>query len=60
MYITAGVLKEDVELKPEKNDLTWVDVNDTLFFLNAFGQGNCYTYLRRALYVLTEDEHHLG
>ena len=32
MYITAGVLKEDVELNPEKNDLTWVDVNDTLSF----------------------------
>ena len=59
MYITAGILNEDVELKPEKNSLTWVDINDTQFFLNAFGQGNCYTYLRRALYVLTGDARYL-
>lgn len=59
LYITTGVLKEDIELKPEKNDLLWVDVNDRDFLIQSYGQGNCYTYLKRSLYVLTKDAKYL-
>lgn len=55
LYVTAGVLKEDVELKEESNQLIWVDVDDIEFLMNAYGQGSCYTYLRRALFTLTGD-----
>ena len=52
MYVTAGVLKEDVEVRPEVNPLVWVDITDTNFFLEAFGFGNCFTFLHEAMVTL--------
>lgn len=52
MYITAGVLKHDVELKSEKNPLLWVDVTDTETLLNANGDGHCYTFMREAMKIM--------
>ena len=53
MTVMAGVLNKDVELKPEKNDLMWVDITDTnTLVLATFGNGNCYTYMKEALSIL--------
>ncbi len=55
LYVTAGVLKHDVELKPEKNELCWINCTDTDTLLNStFGNGNCLVFLRRALLALEE------
>ena len=56
LYITAGILKHDVELKEEKNSLHWVSVIDNRVLLgDTFGDGNCYVYVRRALLALEEE-----
>lgn len=52
MYISIGVLKQDVDLKEEKNPLHWIDVSDTNTLLNANGDGNCYTFLVEGLAVV--------
>ena len=50
LYMTAGVLKHDVELKEEKNSLHWISINDDDTLLHdTFGNGNCYVFLKRAL-----------
>ena len=55
LYVTAGVLKHDIELKPEKNELCWIDCIDTDTLLNStFGDGNCLVFLRRSLLALEE------
>jgi 8-oxo-dGTP diphosphatase len=56
MYIFLGVLHKDVKLVEEKNPLLWVDVNDTEKLLNAYGDGNCYTYTKEALRIISEIE----
>lgn len=56
LYITAGILKYDVELKEEKNSLHWVSVIDNRVLLgDTFGDGNCYVYVRRSLSALNEE-----
>lgn len=53
MMVTAGILKSDIELKPEVNRLEWVDIWDIdKLIYRSFGHGNCYTYLREALDIL--------
>lgn len=52
MYISIGVLKEDITLKEEKNPLHWISIRDTDSLLNANGDGNCYTFLVEGLAVL--------
>lgn len=52
MYITAGILKNDVELKPEKNELLWVPITATETFINAYGMGNCLMFLKEARILL--------
>ena len=55
LYITAGVLKHDVELKEEKNKLYWVSPYNTEIILDkTFGDGNCLVYLRRAIRRLSQ------
>lgn len=55
LYVTAGVLKHDVDLKEEKNSLHWISINDDDTLLhNTFGDGNCYVFLKRALLRLWE------
>lgn len=44
LYITAGVLNKDVMLRLEKNQLFWLDRNDWVSLINAYGNGNCLTY----------------
>lgn len=53
LYVMAGVLDRDVELKPEKNKLKWIDIDDVSTILcESFGYGNCFLFLREALKVL--------
>ncbi len=52
MYITAGILNKDVKLIEEKNPLKWIPITDQLTFVNAFGDGNCWTFLLEAIRVL--------
>ena len=53
MFITAGVLKEDVTLVEEKNPLLWIPIADADTFLHkCVGNGNCYVFLREAIKVL--------
>lgn len=52
MYITAGVLKNEVQLKAEKNELVWVPIVDTNTFINAYGMGNCLVFLNEAIKLL--------
>ena len=52
MYITCGVLNRDLELKPEANDLLWVDIDDYELLLTAYGDGNCLTFLVQAMRLL--------
>ena len=57
LYITAGILKEDVELKTEKNQLLWVGFAELSQFIDSnisFGHGNCLVYLMRAKIILSE------
>lgn len=53
LYVTAGILKRDVEIKDEKNPTTWISIDDldTIAF-KTMGFGNCYTYLCEAMDVL--------
>lgn len=53
IFVTAGILKYDVELVEEKNHLKWIDIDDVEHFVHASaGLGNCYTYLLEAMDVL--------
>lgn len=52
LYITYGVLNKDVELKPEKNPLTWIYDFD---FLRACGfDGDCAVFMNRVLRFIRE------
>lgn len=52
MFITAGILKEDVNLIEEKNPLLWVPITDIDTFLyKCIGNGNCYVFLCEAMKV---------
>lgn len=55
MYITIGVLVNNVELKEEKNPLVWVDIKDVNTFIHANGDGRCYTYLVQGLRLLQDE-----
>lgn len=56
LYVTAGVLKQDIELKEEANKLEWVDTWDIdKLIYRSFGNGNCYTYLREELDILGKE-----
>ena len=48
----AGILNKDVKLIEEKNPLKWIPITDQLTFVNAFGDGNCWTFLLEAIRVL--------
>ena len=53
LFVTAGVLKHEVELKAERNTLEWVDVwNIDKIIYRSFGHGNCYLYLREAVDII--------
>lgn len=53
LYISAGILKNNVVLKEEKNRLEWVAIDDMDKILKqSFGNGNCVTYLLESLDVL--------
>lgn len=53
IFVSAGILKHDVELIEEKNHLEWIDIDDVEHFVHgSAGLGNCYTYLLEALDVL--------
>lgn len=52
MYITTGILQNQVELHREANELLWIDIKDKDFFINAYGNGNCFTFLLEAKHVL--------
>lgn len=54
LLVTCGVLKHDVVLYEEKDPLFWADVDDTGLFLNAYGNGDRYTFLKEALIVLND------
>lgn len=53
LHVTCGVCNKYVTLRPEKNTLQWVALDDldTITY-KTFGNGNCYTYLVEALDVL--------
>lgn len=55
MYITYGVLENDVCLVQEKNHLVWIDVNDPCISLCSMGNGNCRVFLNEALILLRID-----
>ena len=50
LYITAGVLEEDIELVEEKNPLSWVSIGNALKLISDefMGHGNCYTFFIEA------------
>lgn len=48
LYITAGILNKEVTLRQEKNPLIWVDCNDWVSLIDAYGNGNCLTYYLEA------------
>ena len=55
LYIAAGILKDDITLKEEKNELVWIPVDRVdVFLYSTFGEGNCYVFLKRAQIVLGE------
>lgn len=55
LYITAGVLEGDIALIEENNRLEWVSVTDVdRIIFSTFGNGNCYTYMREAIDILTQ------
>ena len=57
LYIATGVLKGSAELKPEKNELKWIDINNVELFGNdSFGMGNCLLFLREAMCVLNRKD----
>lgn len=51
MYVTYGILKEDVKLRAEKNLLEWVPVTDPRI-LDSAGYGNCRVFLNEALLII--------
>lgn len=52
IYVTAGVLLGEMFIEEFKYPLKWVSIDDIETFLNAYGHGNCYTYLLDALEAL--------
>lgn len=54
MFVTAGVLKHDVELVPEKNPLCWINIEDKDVFLYGAGNGNLFTFLMEAIKTVPE------
>lgn len=54
MYVTVGIIDDtQVELKEEKNPLTWISIADLDTLIGrTTGYGNCYTYLREAFDTL--------
>lgn len=52
MYITTGILKEDILLVPEKNDLRWLPVLNVVELLDSFSYGSCTMYLLQACDLL--------
>lgn len=53
IYVTAGVLKHNVILVPEKNELFWIDITDDDHFTKkSAGLGNCWLYLHEAMDIL--------
>lgn len=53
LHVTAGILKNDVEFKEEKNPLMWISIYDlTTILLESTGNGNCWVFLRDACDVL--------
>lgn len=52
IYITAGVLKRNVELVEEDNPLFWWDVNDAEFLSLAGYEGDLLVYIQRARKLL--------
>ena len=57
MFVTYGVLHEDVELVPTENPLAWMDVNSEGIIYNSYGYGNCYTFLRLAKLAMEREVH---
>lgn len=54
MFVTAGVLKHNVELIPEENELFWIPIIDKEEFINGTGNGNQYVFLREAVLIVPE------
>lgn len=53
LYITTGMLGDDVKLKPEENELKWINITDKETICDkSFGFGNCLMFMREALNVL--------
>lgn len=48
LSFTAGVLFRDVELKPEKNELVWIDIKD-LYTITTLGYNDNWATLRIAI-----------
>ena len=55
LYVTTGKFLHDVDLVAEKNQLFWVPVDSTSVFLNAYGYGSCYMYLKESWSLLHRD-----
>lgn len=55
LYITYGILKDDVELISEKNELVWMDINDSRIDKELVGYGNCRVFLNEALKLIELD-----
>ena len=56
LHVATGVLKRDVQLVEEINPLHWVRVTDRETFLNAYRDGNAYTFLLQAIQCLDHVE----
>lgn len=53
MFVTAGMLKHDVDLVSEKNPLQWVKLADFMKLLpEMYGYGNTLTFILEALHIL--------
>lgn len=52
LYVTTGRLMRDVDLVAEKNQLFWIPVDNPSVFLNAYGYGSCYMYLKESWSLL--------
>lgn len=56
MYITCGVLKQEVPIKAEENaSLLWVSIDDPRILTDTMGFGNCYVFLNEALQLLAKN-----
>lgn len=54
VFVTAGILHEDITLKSSGEELVWLDVLDPKIITDGYGYGECYMFMRRAIELFLE------